>query len=202
MIKRLVLLRHGITEANRLHRYCGSTDLSLDPQALAEFRAVRAGLVYPDPAGFQILTSGMARTEQTLLELYGAVPHGVERDFREMDFGAFENRTYAELKDNPAYQAWLTGDNEQNVCPGGESGAQMTARVLAALDRLEADTLLVTHGGVIAAIMAHLFPDQNRNRYQWQPQPFCGYEIARTPDGAEYRGIPERPAGTGAGKKE
>lgn len=200
MMNRLILLRHGITEANRLHRYCGSTDLPLDPQALAEFRATRAGLVYPDPAGFRILTSGMARTEETLLELYGPLPHGVERDFREIDFGAFENKTYEELKDDPAYQAWLTGDNEKNVCPGGESGAQMTARVLAALNRLEADTLLVTHGGVIAAIMAHLFPAQNRNRYQWQPRPFYGYAITWTADGAEYQEIPARPAAGGCGQ--
>lgn len=189
-MNRLILLRHGITEANRLHRYCGSTDLPLDPQALAEFRAMRSKLVYPDPAGLEILTSGMARTEQTLLELYGPLPHGIARDFREIDFGIFENRTYEELKDDPAYQAWLTGDNAQNVCPGGESGAQMTARVLAALDQLRENTLLVTHGGVIAAIMAHLFPGEGRNRYQWQPQPFHGYEICWTQDGTVYREIP------------
>ena len=56
----------------------------------------------------------------------------------------------------------------------------MKARVLAGLDRLIADgrsTLLVTHGGVIAAIMAHLFPKEGKNRYQWQPSPGGGYVV-------------------------
>ena len=30
---RILLLRHGITEANEKHLYCGSTDLPLSPAA-------------------------------------------------------------------------------------------------------------------------------------------------------------------------
>ena len=41
-------------------------------------------------------------------------------------------RGYEELKENPVYQAWITGDNEKNVPPGGESGEAMTKRLLAA----------------------------------------------------------------------
>ena len=66
-MKRAVLLRHGITEANRLHRYCGSTDLPLDEAALADFRANRP--VYPSAEGFRILTSGMLRKEHTHRQL-------------------------------------------------------------------------------------------------------------------------------------
>ena len=97
---------------------------------------------------------------------------------------------FEELKDDPAYQAWITGDNEANVCPGGESGVQMTARVLAAWAQPTEDTLLVTHGGVIAAIMAHLFPEAGKHRWQWQPQPFRGYELTFGDAGPQYREIP------------
>jgi alpha-ribazole phosphatase len=89
-------------------------------------------------------------------------------------------RSYAQLKDDPAYQAWIAGDNEANVAPDGESGDMMTRRVLRGLDRLIADgrdTLLVTHGGVIAAIMTRLFPSAGRNRYERQSAPGCGYAI-------------------------
>lgn len=174
-MKRAVLLRHGITEANRLHRYCGSTDLPLDAEALAAFLAEKPS--YPDPAGYDVVTSGMLRTEQTLQVLYGNLPHRVDPAFREIDFGAFENKSYEDLKDDPAYQQWLTGDNERNVCPGGESGIQMAERVLAAWNALTEDTLLVAHGGVIACIMAHLFPEEEKNRFQWQPKPFGGYQL-------------------------
>ena len=172
-MKQAILLRHGLTEANLHHRYCGSTDLPLDEAALEAFLASKP--VYPNPTGYRILTSGMRRTEQTLREIYGEVPHEAVPAFREIDFGIFENKSYEELKDDPAYQQWLTGDNLQNVCPGGESGVQMAERVLAAWDALTDDVLLVSHGGVIACIMEHLFPDEGMNRYQWQPKPGRGY---------------------------
>ena len=97
--------------------------------------------------------------------------------FREVNFGAFEMQSYEQLKDMPAYQKWLEGDNERNVPPDGESGEQMRRRVLEAFSEIREDTVLVAHGGVIAAIMEHLFPEENKNRYQWQPAPGRGYRI-------------------------
>ena len=75
----------------------------------------------------------MIRTEQTLLALYGPVSHEVLPGLREMDFGAFEMRSYEELEHDPAYLAWLEGDVEANLCPGGESGQRVTTRALEAL---------------------------------------------------------------------
>ena len=173
---KLILIRHGNTEANEKHLYCGSTDLPLSDAG----RAALAPRALPDLPDLRIVTSGLLRCEQTLEALYGKAPHETDGAFREMDFGAFEMRSYAEMKDEPAYQAWISGDNEANVCPGGESGNQMKARALSGLERLLADgrdTLLVTHGGVIAAIMANLFPEENKNRYQWQPAPGGGYIV-------------------------
>ena len=88
---------------------------------------------------------------------------------------------YEDLKERPDYQAWISGDNHRNVPPGGESGEQMQRRVLAALKPIlssEGSTLIVTHGGVIAMILEALFPEEGRNRYQWQPAPGHGYEIS------------------------
>ena len=176
----LILLRHGVTEANEKHLYCGATDIGLSAAGQAALLLRKKETSYPDITGMRVLTSGMKRCEETLSLLYGDVPHTTDAAFREMDFGAFEMRSYEELKDDPAYQAWIAGDNEANVAPGGESGQIMTRRVLDGLERLLADardTLLVTHGGVIAATMAYLFPEENKNRYEWQPAPGGGYVI-------------------------
>ena len=149
---RILLLRHGITEANEKHLYCGSTDLPLSPAGRAALRRQEM----PAP-GTRFITSGM----------------------REINFGDFEMKSYEMLKDDPAYQAWLTGDNEKNVPPNGESGEHMTRRALAAFVRVQKagrDAVIVTHGGVIAAIMARLFPE-GKNRYEWQSPNGGGYVI-------------------------
>lgn len=169
---RIYLIRHGKTEANERHLYCGSTDLPLSASGKAELEAISF-----DIQNVRYLTSGMKRTEETLKILFGDVPYAIEPRFREVDFGNFEMHSYEELKDTPDYQAWLAGNNEINVPPNGESGQQMTQRVLAALLEIQEDTCLVTHGGVIAAIMGHLFPGEGKNRYQWQPPNGAGYCI-------------------------
>ena len=129
--------------------------------------------------GFKTLAEGQKVTFET------------EPDLREMDFGAFEMHSYEELKEDPAYLAWITGDNESNVAPGGESGVMMQERVLNAFERIRArgqNAFIVTHGGVIAAIMASLFPEEGKNRYEWQPAPGCGYVIR----GDQYTALVKR----------
>jgi alpha-ribazole phosphatase len=57
----------------------------------------------------------------------------------------------------------------------------MRKRAMAAFSRLEDNSVVITHGGVIAAIMASIYPQEQKNRYQWQPKPGYGYRI--TSDG-------------------
>ena len=174
------LIRHGRTEANERHLYCGSTDLHLSEGGREALLRLHYGI-----KDVRFRTSGMARTNETLRILFGDVPFEADPRFREVDFGAFEMQSYETLKDRADYQLWLTGDNEANVPPGGESGAQMKARVLEAFSGLREDTCIITHGGVIAAIMEQLFPDEGKNRYQWQPECGCGYAIET--DGTQAR---------------
>ena len=177
----IYLIRHGKTEANERRLYCGSTDLPLSNAGRAELKNLHYEI-----KNVRFLTSGMKRTNETLQILFGDVPFEVEPRFREVDFGIFEMRNYEDLKDTPPYQAWLTGDNEANIPPLGESGVQMRERVLIAFSEIREDTCIITHGGVIAAIMEQLFPDENKNRYEWQPQPGHGYAITDN----SYRRIP------------
>lgn len=170
----IYLIRHGMTEANERHLYCGATDLPLSEKGLAALQGKRI----PVPEGAAFLTSGMKRTEQTLRALFGDVEHAAEPRFAEINFGRFEMHSYEELKDDPDYVNWITGDNEKNRTPGGESGEEMTARALEAFRKLpDRDTVIVTHGGIIAAIMVALFPGEGKNRYEWQPKPGCGYAV-------------------------
>lgn len=181
-MKEIILLRHGATRATEEFLYCGSTDLPLSEKGREALTELKKQLDYPPlTPDTYAATSGMRRTEETFSLLYGDAPHAVEPELREIDFGIFEMRSYEMLKEDPLYLQWISGEEqEKNVPPDGESGAAMTERVLAAFDRLRAShdrLLLVLHGGVIAAIMAHLFPNEGKNRFQWQPAPGCGYVI-------------------------
>ena len=192
-MRTVYLLRHGVTAANEAHLYCGSTDLPLSPAGRAELLALRELGGYPDAAGLRCFTSGMRRTDETLEFLCGPVERETIPGLREMDFGVFEGKGYDELCRRPDYQAWISGDNEKNRCPGGESGEDMTKRVLAAFAALPqtGNLLIVTHGGPIAAVMAHLFPEAGKNRYEWQPKNGHGWAV--TLDGSRplhYRPIP------------
>lgn len=169
----IYLIRHGKTEANEKHLYCGSTDLPLSETGRAELEQL-----HYDLKNVRFLSSGMKRTNETMQILFDDMPYTVEPRFREVDFGIFEMHSYDQLKDTPAYQAWLTGDNEANIPPQGESGLQMKQRVLEAFREIREDTCIITHGGVIAAIMEYLFSEEGKHLYQWQPKNGCGYQIS------------------------
>ena len=178
MMQKIYLIRHGATVANEQKLYCGRSDLPLSPGGLAGLRQMAARGGYPDPTGKRLITSGMQRTEQTLEALFGPREHEAQPAFREIDFGAFELQSYEQLREREDYQQWLEGDNAHNRCPGGESGADVAQRVRPAFEALLADgrdTVLVTHGGVVAAIMTDLYPDSNASRYEWQREPGQGW---------------------------
>lgn len=181
---KLILLRHGRTIANERHQYLGSTDQPVTADSLELLMWKRREGCYPDPSGYKVYTSGMRRTEDTLRAVYGNLAHEILPGMREIDFGSFECRTYEELKDTEAYQAWLS-DFENTAPPSGESYREMKERVLKALRLLtekDEDAILVTHGGPIAAIMMALFPEEGRNFYEWNPHHGEGF-LVRLTDG-------------------
>lgn len=177
-MRALYLIRHSLTRANELRLYGGSTDIPLTEKG----RAIAIGRRGAIPDCGICVSSGMRRADETLLLMTGRKPDLVLPGLREMDFGAFEMRSYDQLKDDPDYQRWI-GDEVGDVrCPGGENMKDFRARVFRDAGRLlslECDAACaVCHGGVIVNLMQAWFPDEGRNFYQWQPGPCGGYRIA------------------------
>ena len=164
----ILLIRHSLTEANEKLQYCGRTDMALSPKGIALANEIAQTDKYKVKLNCKFFSSGMKRTDETLAILFGAVGFEPLPGLREMDFGVFEMLSYEELKDRRDYKGWITGDNSKNICPGGESAVEMGNRVLRAFESVlrYPDAVVVTHGGVIAAIMAHYFPHEEKNRYQ------------------------------------
>ena len=177
---KLYLIRHGQTMANITHTYCGRKDLPITPEGEKQLEEKRLAGGYPDLKNVDLYTTGLLRTEQSFRILFGDLKHRRKTTFQEMDFGRFEGRSYYELKDEPAYQAWISGDQMKEACPGGESGDQMMARINRGLARLlkkGRDALVVCHGGTIAMLFRDCFPDTGLNWYEIQPDNGEGYMI-------------------------
>lgn len=183
--------------ANELHVYCGQSDSPLSQAGVAQLEEKRRLGGYPDPAGLTVYTSGLTRTEQTLEILFGNLPHIREPRFMETNFGVFEMKSYQELKDDPDFIAWCTGDNESNVPPGpgAESGKMLLTRVRSAFEdilKANEDALIITHGGPIELLFMHYFPGEAENRYAAQPKNGEGYLMEFDTRGhpLSYRKIP------------
>ena len=159
------LIRHGQTQGNLERRYTGSTDQPLCPQG-REALAGRRG-----PAADVLCVSPMRRCRETAAILYPGVEQEVVQGLQETDMGAFEGRTYEELKDDAAYQAWLDSGGA-SAPPGGESREQVQKRVLAAFRSIavrcgpDERIALVIHGGTIMTLLEELEP--SHQFYRWQ----------------------------------
>ena len=147
-----VLIRHGKTQGNLEYRYIGSrTDEPLCEQGVAELAQKQY------PAVQKVFASPMKRCLETASLLYPGVPVEIIPDFRECDFGDFENKNYAELNGRQDYQAWIDSNGEMPF-PNGESRAEFAARCVNAFDVIRAQTedcVIIAHGGTIMAIMEH-----------------------------------------------
>jgi alpha-ribazole phosphatase len=156
---RLVLIRHGATPGNEAHAYVGArTDEGLSAAGRA---AVAAKGAFPQVE--YVYVSPMLRARQTVALLFPCALQHEVADLREMDFGAFEGRTAAQMEHDAAYRAWVNGWCA-GPCPQGESRAVFADRVeRAVIDivadaraRGLADVFVVAHGGTVMSALDRL----------------------------------------------
>lgn len=157
MASRLILLRHGRTGISG--RYIGASDVSLSEEGKTQISDLRTSLGAMKIDG--LLASPMLRCTQSACLLELGLPVQLDPDLREIDFGRWEGKTFAEIEaqDPELVQVWAQGGDDFRF-PEGEAVAEFTARIEAVKNRLlalEAKTvLLVTHGGVIRSLICGL----------------------------------------------
>ncbi|WP_299088393.1 histidine phosphatase family protein [uncultured Metabacillus sp.] len=153
-------VRHGITRWNLEKRYMGHSDEPLLEQELHILNQLRRALESIDFDFYYC--SDLKRCLETFRYLLPNKLVCLDSRLREIHFGEWEGLTYEDLKGDHIYQAWLA-DFEKNVPPKGETLQQFTSRINTFLAELQSrqtvsnsKTLIVTHGGVIRAIMKNL----------------------------------------------
>jgi broad specificity phosphatase PhoE len=162
---RVLLLRHGETDWNRVDRIQGWSDISLNARGRRQAHAAAGFLTdrYPDLS--RLLSSDLPRAAETAEAVVSADAFAhldVEYDpvWRERDFGVYQGQNGDRFfEENPEF-AMLDGhdDAKQNVPEEGESYLAFRDRVRSAWDDLrttiDSTVLVVTHSGVIRAIIA------------------------------------------------
>lgn len=160
-MKRHFLVRHGETDWNVAGRLQGRTDVPLN--RLGRFQAAEVGRVLNQLVGdvrsLSYVSSPLQRAVETMRILrttldLPAMEFGQDADLSEISFGRWEGHTWPDLRRRFGEDVRARDlDPWHFVPPGGESYVQLAARAEAALDRLPGDSVIVTHGGVIRALL-------------------------------------------------
>ena len=153
------LARHGESDWNAAKRFQGRSDRPLTPLGRQQAKALASELASSSSLSV-IYTSPLRRALETAAvvgEQVGLEPVP-DDDLREVDVGSWTGLRRAEVEARypDAFERWLDGGEGWD---DGESYAEMSARVLAALVRISGshpgdELLVVSHGGPIRAIQA------------------------------------------------
>lgn len=187
-------IRHGITEGIINKWYYGSADLPLTDEGYEALRELMAEGIYPPLGDADCYTSGMLRADQTLKVIYGNVPFKAIPLLREMNFGSWECKTFNELQKEPEYEEWINNKEGSFTFPGGgDSVISFNERIQKGLKELcgyqrlkelshrhsgkDAVSIMVCHGGTIAAAMEGWFPGDRENFWQWIPATGRGFTV-------------------------
>ncbi len=161
-MRALFLARHGQSVSNAVRRFQGIQDVPLSDLGQRQAALLGAALRARRPA--HVYASPLARARRTaeivVAEL--SVPLTLVDDLRELSLGEWEGRTVEEIRALPGdpYARWVR-DPLGNLPPGAEPLGVVQERALRAVAAIVAahpngdDVLIVAHGGVISAYLAH-----------------------------------------------
>jgi broad specificity phosphatase PhoE len=153
-------VRHGRTAWNADQRFQGHSDIPLDDEGRAQATALGALLAAEriDVA----VASDLQRAAETARIVLGtrALPLRLDPDWREMRFGDWEGLTWPQIvAANPHLDETRATSARAYAPAGGESFAELCARVARAAERIEGElgedgvALVATHAGPLHALL-------------------------------------------------
>ena len=181
---RILLIRHGETDWNRIHRFQGRSDVPLNQKGREQARALAVALKHEPITA--IYSSPLVRAIETarLIKMFHfSTPFFEEEALIEMDLGDFDGmeskRWAAQFQD--FRKAWQ--ENPESVkMPGGESLKDVQTRAIDALERITkiyppGSTLLIcSHNFVNLTILCHALKI-SLNRFRDLKQDTAGISV-------------------------
>ena len=162
IITRLYLIRHGETEENQRGILAGSTDVPLNGNGRSQSMAL-AKLARTLPVDV-IFASPLQRAVETAILAFGKEARIItDSSLREFHFGEWEGLHFSDIaKRYPELWKTWVHDWEHTNIPGAEAFTAFAQRVISfstgLLHSHQGQNLaIVSHGGWIRALLAHLF---------------------------------------------
>lgn len=179
------LIRHGLTDENLQGRYIGHTDVLLSDDGKKQLAQLKEETVFPPVQA--LFTSPLKRCKETASILYPENKPIEIEGFIEYNFGFFENKTAEQLEDHPVFPRWLAGEKGVEP-PFGESNEAFGKRVCETFEKVAeglmktgtTEAAIVTHGGVIMAILA-TYGIPELPMHEWLTPNGCGFTIKINP---------------------
>jgi phosphoserine phosphatase len=166
---RLYLIRHGEIEPAAMGKLIGHTDVALSERGMEQARllAERLSSVHLDA----VYSSDLRRASHTaeIIAEHNQASAQPSAAWREISMGTWEERALSDLNDeSPEQVASLFNDPSSFEYPDGESFADFTKRIRAAMEQLlqrhpRGKVALVAHGGVCRAIIGQVLDVPIRN---------------------------------------
>ncbi len=178
-------IRNALTDENLEGRYIGHTNVEISEEGKAQLAQMKDELIYPPVQA--VFTSPLKRCTETARILYpDNKPIAIE-GLIEYNFGEFENKTAEELEKHPIFPKWLAGEKGVEP-PFGESNEAFEKRVLGTFEKIAEGLMktgttsaaIVTHGGVIMAILA-AFGIPEYPMHEWITPNGCGFTVKVNP---------------------
>jgi ribonuclease H / adenosylcobalamin/alpha-ribazole phosphatase len=141
---RMLLVRHGATAYTAEGRYSGRGDVPLSDVGIKQAQAVAHRIAGMRLDVATIITSPLSRCVQTAGAIASALggadepgpPVNTEADLIECDFGAWEGKTFAEVRAGWPHEMDRWFRSTSVAPPGGESFADVAVRVRRAVTML------------------------------------------------------------------
>lgn len=169
------MIRHFATKGNLEKRYIGRTEESVDQieQYAREF-------LFKESFDL-ICCSPKKRCLETAHYLFPEVEKKIWEDFKECDFGLFENLNFVDLEKDPLYQKWIES-NGTLPFPEGEAVSDFKIRTIQAFEEMleycfsmkYEHVAMVVHGGTIMSIL-EAFAVEKKEYFDWHVSNGNGY---------------------------
>lgn len=175
------LVRHGETDSVKEKRYQGKIDAVLNETGIEQAKKLAKTFKdYPLTAVYSSRLRRAFETARIINRFHSTLPLFIESDFIEIDFGEWEGLKLEEIESKfpILYQRWWKAPHTMRF-PGGETVGFFYHRVAAKFEEIVekhkkeegSEILIVSHGGVINAILNYVLEIKDRKFLPFKTNP-------------------------------